>query len=74
VLVEVRVRRGHAFGGALASIGPTKRTRMLRTALAYLATLGDAPPPARIDLVAITLDRAGRPVHIIHITNAVEAE
>lgn len=74
VLVEVRVRRGQAFGGALASIGPTKRTRMLRTALAYLATLGDAAPPARIDLVAITLDRAGRPVHINHITNAVEAE
>lgn len=74
VLVEVRVRRGQAFGGALASIGPTKRMRMLRTALAYLATLGDTAPPARIDLVAITLDRAGRPVHINHITNAVEAE
>lgn len=74
VLVEVRLRRGQAFGGALASIGPIKRMRLLRTALAYLATLGDAAPAARIDLVAITLDRAGRLVHIDHIPNAVEAE
>ncbi len=73
-LVEVRVRRGQAFGGALASITPTKRARMVRAALAYLATLGDAAPPARIDVVAVTLDRLGRPVGIEHVINAVEAE
>jgi putative endonuclease len=73
-LVEVRVRRGQAFGGALASITPAKRARMVRAALAYLATLGDAAPPARIDVVAVTLDRLGRPVRIEHVVNAVEAE
>jgi putative endonuclease len=73
-LVEVRVRRGQAFGGALASITPTKRARMVRAALAYLATLGDAAPPARIDVVAVTLDWLGRPVGIEHVINAVEAE
>ncbi len=74
VLVEVRLRRGRVFGGALASITPAKRVRMLRAALAYLAALGDAAPPARIDVVAVTLDHLGRPVHIEHVVNAVEAE
>lgn len=73
-LVEVRVRRGQAFGGALGSITPAKRARMLRTALAYLVALGDAAPPARIDVVAVTLDRLGRLMRIEHVINAVEAE
>jgi putative endonuclease len=73
-LVEVRVRRGQAFGGALGSITPAKRARMLRAALIYLAALGDAAPPARIDVVAVTLDRLGRLVRIEHVINAVEAE
>lgn len=73
-LVEVRVRRGQAFGGALGSITPAKRARMLRAALVYLAALGDAAPPARIDVVAVTLDRLGRLVRIEHVINAVEAE
>jgi Holliday junction resolvase-like predicted endonuclease len=47
---------------------------MLRAALVYLAALGDAAPPARIDVVAVTLDRLGRLVRIEHVINAVEAE
>ena len=73
-LVEVRTRRGDAFGGAALSITPAKRRRMLNAAAAYLAGFGDRPPPARIDVVLVTFDRAGRLLAIAHIENAVEAD
>ena len=72
-LVEVRTRRGERFGGAALSITPAKRRRMLNAASAYLARFGDAPPPARIDVVLVSFDRAGRLQGIEHIENAVEA-
>jgi putative endonuclease len=71
-LVEVRIRRGPGFGGPLESITAVKRRRMLRAARAYLAHLGDDPPPARIDVIGIALDSAGRLVRIDHVENAVE--
>ena len=73
-LVEVRTRRGDVYGGAALSITPAKRRRMLNAAAAYLAGLGDTPPPARIDVVLVNLDRAGRLLSIEHIENAVNAE
>lgn len=72
-LVEVRTRRGDAFGGARESFSAAKRRRMLRAAQAYLASLGDDPPPARIDAIAVRFDRAGRLLGIDHIENALEA-
>jgi putative endonuclease len=71
-LVEVRTRRGDRFGGAALSITPAKRRRMLNAALVYLACFGDEPPPARIDVMLVHLDRAGRLLGIEHIENAVE--
>jgi putative endonuclease len=71
-LVEVRLRRGARLGGPLESIGPAKRARMLNAAHAYLTSLGDDPPPARIDVVGITLDVAGRLLRIDHVEHAVE--
>jgi putative endonuclease len=73
-LVEVRARRGDRFGGAALSITPAKRRRMLHAAAAYLARLGDAPPSARIDVILVNFDGAGRLIGIEHIENAVEAE
>jgi putative endonuclease len=73
-LVEVRTRRGDRFGGAALSFTTAKRHRMLRAAAAYLARLGDAQPPARIDVVLVNFDGAGRLLDIEHIENAVEAE
>lgn len=72
VLVEVRARRdGDArFGPALASLSTAKQSRMLRAAEAYLAQAGD-DRAIRIDLVAVTLDRAGRVTAIDHIENAL---
>jgi putative endonuclease len=72
-LVEVRIRRGARLGGPLESISPAKRARMLRAAQAYLTGLGDDPPPARIDVIGITLDSASRLERIEHVENAVEA-
>lgn len=71
-LVEVRTRRGDRFGGAVLSIGATKRRRMLNAALAYLTSLGDEAPPARIDVILVELHADGRLREIRHIENAIE--
>jgi putative endonuclease len=53
VFVEVRLRRGSAFGGAAASITAAKRRRFALAARHYLGRLG-REPPCRFD--AILLD------------------
>lgn len=74
VLVEVRLRRGGAPAAA-ASLDRRKRARLRATALAYLIRqYGDHPPPWRVDVVAIDLDRAGRVVRIDVLPSALEDE
>jgi putative endonuclease len=54
VFVEVRYRSSIDYGGALASIGPAKRRRLLRAASAYLQTSPyGADAPARFDVAAL---------------------
>ena len=55
VFVEVRARGNNAFGGAAASITASKREKLVRTALQYLATAGRTPP-CRFDAVLLTHD------------------
>ena len=50
VFVEVRARASSTFGGAAASITASKRDKLTRTALQYLAKLGRTPP-CRFDAV-----------------------
>ena len=52
VFVEVRSRGSAQFGGAGASIGATKRRRIILAARHYLAAL-PAHPPCRFDVVLI---------------------
>jgi putative endonuclease len=52
VFVEVRLRRGGAFGGAVASITATKRARLVNAANLYLARL-PRTPPCRFDAVLL---------------------
>ncbi len=52
VFVEVRQRAGSRFGGAAASIGATKRRRIVFAARWFLARM-PAPPPCRFDVVAL---------------------
>ena len=56
VFVEVRARGSNAFGGAAASITASKREKLVRTALQYLAAAGRTPP-CRFDAVLLTNDR-----------------
>lgn len=70
VIVEVRTRRGEAFGSALASITPAKQARLAAVGAAYVQAVA-WPGPWRIDVVAIQLDGAGRLQQIEHIRHAV---
>jgi putative endonuclease len=75
VFVEVRTRRGSARGSAEESITPAKARRLARLADAYLAAREQSgtpwPGPYRIDVIAITLDRAGRIEKFNHIESAI---
>jgi len=52
VFVEVRARADMSHGGAAASVGATKRARLVFAAQRYLASL-PVMPPCRFDVVAI---------------------
>jgi putative endonuclease len=52
VFIEVRYRKNSQFGGALASITPTKQKKIIKTARYYL-TQYDDEPYCRFDAVAI---------------------
>jgi putative endonuclease len=52
VFVEVRCRASLSHGGAAASIGATKRRRIVFAARHYLARLA-TPPPCRFDVVLL---------------------
>ena len=53
VFVEVRARKSSAFGGAGASITASKRQKLTRTALHYLAGIGRTPQ-CRFDAVLLS--------------------
>jgi putative endonuclease len=72
VFVEVRLRRGNAIDAALESVTRAKQRRLQRLVAEYCARLADPPEEVRIDVVAIALDRQGRPAEIVVIENAVE--
>ena len=59
VFVEVRLRRGNAFGGAAASITAAKRTRLVRAASLYLAGV-HGTPDCRFDAVLLDALDASR--------------
>ena len=51
--VEVRHRSQKRYGGALASITPSKQRRLIRAAACYLQTLKPPWPLCRFDVVAL---------------------
>lgn len=55
VFVEVRRRRSTVYGGAAASVGRTKQSRIVFAAQHYLSRLRTLPP-CRFDVVEITPD------------------
>jgi putative endonuclease len=54
VFIEVRYRENKEFGGALASITPSKQKKLRRSAEYYLIKhFNNSPPPCRFDVVGI---------------------
>jgi putative endonuclease len=52
VFVEVRLRRHSGFGGAAASVTPTKQRKLIQTAAIYANTERLGHRPMRFDIVA----------------------
>lgn len=72
VFVEVRYRASEAWGGPLATVGRTKRRRLVRAALAYLQRFEGRPPDCRFDVVGVTGEGADRQVEVV--VNAFDAD
>ncbi|MBI2868512.1 MAG: YraN family protein, partial [Chloroflexi bacterium] len=71
VFVEVRAKKSRAFGSPEESITPAKMTKLRQTAARYQQERENLPASARIDVVAIELDRANRPLRVAVIENAI---
>lgn len=73
VLVEVRTRRGTAYGSARQAVDERKQAKLREVAAAYVQSTGWTGP-WRIDVVAVQMDAAGRLESVELIRNAVLAE
>ncbi len=74
VVVEVKLRRGEASGRAEDAITPTKARKLLDASAWFVADHPEWHDAIwRIDLVAITLDAAGRVARVEHVENAIAA-
>lgn len=73
VIVEVRTRRGAAYGTALQSIVRRKQAKLRQVASAYVEHK-QWRGPWRIDVVAVQMDSAGRLLAVEHIRHAVRDE
>ena len=71
VFVEVRTKRSLEFGSPEESITPAKKERLRAVASHYQQTHDNLPQLWRIDVVAIELDKRGKPSRIELIENAV---
>src|SRR5437899_8797438 len=65
--VEVKTRRGSAFGTAAEAIGSAKQRRLVALAEAYSQLHPRLPPEQRIDVIALDLALDGRLLSLQHI-------
>ncbi len=72
VFVEVKARRGHAFGGALGAVDQRKQARLVAGAHAWLRGRRHAFTRARFDVVACQVDAQGS-WQIHHVEGAFDA-
>lgn len=68
-VVEVKTRRGDAFGGPVAAVTPRKQAKLRALAAAWLRGTGGWRGPVRFDVVAVWL-RPGRAPELRHIPGA----
>ena len=71
VFVEVRTKRGQAFGTPEESVTLSKAEKLVELAHTYLQTHDELPPFWRIDVVAVELTSRGRLSRVELIENAV---
>lgn len=71
VIVEVRTRRGSAFGSALQSVDERKAKRLRALGAAWVQ-LHNWQGPWRIDVVAVQMNSAGLMQEIVHLRAAVQ--
>lgn len=69
VFLEVKTRRGRAFGTGAEAIGPKKKQVLLRTAEVFAAQTGQLNQPMRFDVADIYVDENGN-YNINYIKNA----
>jgi putative endonuclease len=70
VFVEVRTRRGRAYGTPEESVTPTKQAKLVEVAQTYLQE-HDWDGDWRIDVVAVEMTSGGRLLRVELIKNAV---
>lgn len=66
--VEVKARRGDAFGGPLEAVHHRKRVELGRSARIWVDRHGDADLSYRFDVIGILI--IGQNVRIRHVENA----
>lgn len=69
VFIEVRTRRGNAFGTPEESITPAKRAKLIELAQSYIQTHEGLPELWRIDVVAIEIGADGNIARIALVQN-----
>ncbi len=74
VFVEVRTRRGIAFGLPEASLTPRKRQHLIAAAQTYLQANQLEQAPWRIDVVAVELSHQGALLRVDVIENAIRGD
>jgi putative endonuclease len=74
VFVEVKARRGSPGDPPQAAVDARKRMRLIRIALGYLAGRRLREQRCRFDVVAVSLDDAGRVTGVRHLPHAFDTE
>jgi len=71
VFVEVKTRRGTAFGTPEESVTATKSRRLIATAQDYLQKNDLEQAQWRIDVITVHLDKSGKLLEVNHLENSV---
>jgi putative endonuclease len=71
IFVEVKTRRGAAFGTPEESVTATKSQRLIATAQDYPQKNDLEQASWRLDLISIHLDESGKLLEVSHLENAV---
>jgi putative endonuclease len=74
VFVEVKTRRGDAYGLPEEAVTPAKQHKLIAAAQTYLDANGCADASWRVDVVAVALTPAGRVQDVRMYRHAISAE